>query len=323
MLSLPPLNFDPRFAFLILLFAAVFASGQAVSGLVRVGVTRRAVNRRLATVERTSSIGELVLELRKQRGLKDNGDKKAGWLADLIIRAGVVYNPRRWAVLVGGIALIAFCFALILSHKPLIALAAAIAAAAGLPLIYLKVMAGRRAKALGVQLPNALEVIVRSLEAGHPVPTAISLVGNEMPDPIGSEFGMAADEIAYGATLEQAVAHISERCRHPDIDLFAATIRLQERSGGNLTGLLKMNAHTIRERHKMRMKIHAASSEGRTSAMILTSAPFVVFGILEALRPEFYGNVIHERAVQIGLAGLGAWMFIGNLVMRRMIDMRI
>ena len=119
------------------------------------------------------------------------------------------------------------------------------------------------------------------------------------------------------------MANIAGRCRHPDFDLFSTTIRLQDRSGGNLTGLLKMNAHTIRERQKMRLKIHAASAEGRASAMILTAAPIVVFAFLEIVRPEFYGGVMHERAVQMGLIGLGIWMAIGNLVMRRMIDMRI
>ncbi len=165
--------------------------------------------------------------------------------------------------------------------------------------------------------------MVRSLEAGHPVPTAIGLVGREMPDPIGSEFGMAADEIAYGATLEQAISNVAARCKHEDFDLFAATIRLQERSGGNLVGLLKMNSHTIRERQKMRLKIHAASAEGRASAMILTSAPLAAFAFLEIARPNFYGEVIGARPIQMGLAGLGAWMVIGNLVMRKMIDMRI
>ncbi len=119
------------------------------------------------------------------------------------------------------------------------------------------------------------------------------------------------------------MGNISARCKHADFDLFAATIRLQERSGGNLVGLLKMNAHTIRERQKMRLKIHAASSEGRVSAMILTAAPIASFLFLELVRPNFYGDVIHERVVQIGLGGFAVWMAIGNLVMRRMIDMRI
>jgi tight adherence protein B len=193
----------------------------------------------------------------------------------------------------------------------------------GLPIMYLKFVAGRRAKQLGFQLPQALEIIVRSLEAGHPVPTAIALVGREMGDPIGSEFGMAADEIAYGATLAQAVERMSERCQHPDVDLFAATVRLQERAGGNLTGLLKLNAATVRERHKMRLKIKAASAEGRASAMILTSAPFVAFGLINVTNPHFYGDVIQEPMVRYGLMGLLGWLGVGNLVMRKMIDMRL
>jgi tight adherence protein B len=192
-----------------------------------------------------------------------------------------------------------------------------------LPLGFLKFKAGRRKAALGHQLPQALEIIVRSLEAGHPVPAAVNLVGREMADPVGTEFGMAADEIAYGATLEQAIERMSERCQHPDVDLFAATVRLQERTGGNLTGLLKLNAATIRDRHKMRLKIKAASSEGRASALILTSAPFVAVGMIMVMSPKFYGDVIDEPLVKYGLAFILFWIFLGNMIMRRMIDMRL
>ncbi len=84
-----------------------------------------------------------------------------------------------------------------------------------------------------------------------------------------------------------------------------------------------MSAHTIRERRKLRLKIAAATSEGRISAIILTAAPFCVLGILEIIQPHFYGDVIHEKVIQYGLGILGTWMFLGNLVMRKMIDMRI
>ncbi len=313
----------PKSAALVLIFAAVFLAVHAASGLVRSGISRRAVNRRLATAERTGSLGELVLELRKQRGLSEDGKGRAGRLADLILRSGIVYEPRKWITYMVGLGVVTMLVVFVTSHKPLIAFPAGLVGGVGLPYVYLLFLAKRRAKLLGTQLPTALEIVVRSLEAGHPVPTAINLVGREMPDPIGSEFGMAADEIAYGATLEQAVGNMSNRCKHEDFDLFAATIRLQERSGGNLVGLLKMNAHTIRERQKMRLKIHAASAEGRASAMILTSAPIAAFAFLEIARPQFYGEVIHAQSVQMGLAGLVTWMVIGNLVMRKMIDMRI
>lgn len=319
------MDFYASIAFQILIFAAVFSACQAVWGLVNVGRTKRVVNRRLVMAERGLALGDLIVELRKQRGLTEDGVGRFAWrwLADLIVRSGVPFEPRRWAVIVAGVALGGALLTLVLSHNPLAALAAGLGCGLLGPVMFLKFRAGRRAKALSRQLPEALDVIVRSLEAGHPVPTAIALVGNEMPDPIGSEFGMAADEIAYGAQLSQAVANMAARCRHADVDLFAATIRLQDRSGGNLTGLLKMNAHAVRERQKLRMKIQAASSEGRASATILTSAPFCVLILLEVSNPHFYGDVIHEHAVRVGLTALGVWMLIGNIIMRRMIDMRI
>jgi tight adherence protein B len=313
------------FALQILIFAAVFAACQSVWGLVSVGRTKKVVNRRLAVAERGLALQDLIIELRKQRGLTEDGKGRFAWrwLADLIVRSGVPFQPRRWAVIVAGLALSGILVGLFFTHNILIGVAAGLAVGGLGPVFYLNIRAGRRAKALSRQLPEALDVIVRSLEAGHPVPAAIALVGGEMADPIGSEFGMAADEIAYGAQLSQAVANVAARCRHADVDLFAATIRLQDRSGGNLTGLLKMNAHAVRERQKLRMKIQAASSEGRASAMILTSAPFCVLILLQVTNPHFYGDVIHEHAVHVGLTVLAVWMLIGNIIMRRMIDMRI
>jgi tight adherence protein B len=322
---MPDIQLDARFAFMILVFAAVFTAVQAGIGLTRVGVTKRKVNKRLAIVERTGSLEQLVGELRKQRGLTADGEVKRGmgWFNDLVIRSGVNVRLKAHLPMVLLAAALVSAVAFLWTRNPIVAAIAGPAAGVLGPVMFLKFKAASRAKAIGLQLPNALEVIVRSLEAGHPVPTAIALVGREMPDPLGSEFGMAGDEIAYGATLEQAIGRIADRCRHPDMDLFAATIRLQEKSGGNLTGLLKMNAKAVRERHKMRLKIKAASSEGRASAIILTSAPFGVLAILSVASPHFYGDVIGERTVQIGLAGFGVWMFLGNMVMRRMIDMRI
>ena len=320
------MEIDARTVFLVLIFAAVFAAAQAAVGLLSAGKAKKAVNRRLSVVEGGNmSIGDLVVELRKQRGLAEDGGRGKGWawLSDLIVRSGVVYQPRKWVFMFGAFGVLVALALLIVTKNLIVAPVAGVLVALFLPITWLKMKAAKRAKMLGLQLPDALDIITRSLEAGHPVPTAVSLVGREMLDPIGSEFGMASDEISYGATLETAVGHMAERCRHPDVDLFAASIRLQERSGGNLTGLLKMNAKTIRERVKMRMKIKAASSEGRASAMILTAVPFVVMGILQLISPDFYGSVIHLRGVQIGLACLGGWMLLGNLVMRKMIDMRI
>ena len=319
------MTFDGNLIVLILVFAAVFTAGQAAFGLLTVATQRRLVNKRLKVADKVDGVSALVMELRKQRGLNAAGEKggRLRWLSDLIVASGVTYDARKWVLYAVLAALVGGMGAAVLTKTPLMFVVGALVCGLGGPILYLRTMAGKRAKALGYQLPQALEIIVRSLEAGHPVPTAINLVGREMSDPIGSEFGMAADEIAYGATMEQAIARMSERCQHPDVDLFAATVRLQERAGGNLTGLLKLNAATVRDRHKMRLKIKAASSEGRASAMILTSAPFLAMGFIIISAPHFYGDVIHEPVVKYGLAILGVWMFIGNMVMRRMIDLRL
>ena len=313
-----------RLVFLVMIFAAVFSFAQGVVGLIRVGRAKSKVNRRLTTARHTASISDLVIELRKQRGLDASGKRKLAlrWLADLVMASGLVYRPKQWLTLLAAAAVVASLGLVVVTHSLAFAPLGPLTVAA-VGVIILKVAAARRAKALGEQLPNGLDIIVRSLEAGHPVPTAIALVGREMVDPIGTEFGMMSDEIAYGASLEQAVGRMAERCRHPDLDLFAATIRLQERAGGNLTSLLKLNSKTVRDRHKMRLKIKAASSEGRVSAIILTVAPFAVMAVLTVASPGYYTEVLQAPIGRYWFAGFGLWMVVGNLVMRRMINMKV
>ena len=319
------MELDASAAFFVLVFAAIFTLAQGLWGLMRVGAAKRKVNHRLKVVDRLASLADMVVELRKQRGLAADGSSRLNWpwLAALVVRSGLVYDPRRWAMTVAGMAGGAAVLGFVVTRHPLGALVGAVLGATAVPILFLKFVGGKREAKLVAQLPNALEIVVRSLEAGHPVPTAVALVGREMPDPIGSEFGMAADEIAFGSTLEQAVGRMADRCKQVDVDLFAATVRLQERSGGNLVGLLKMNARTVRERTKMRLKIKAASSEARVSAMILTAAPFAVGLMLQVIKPDFYGEVIHERTIQVGLVGLGVWMALGVLVMQRMVNFKI
>ena len=124
-------------------------------------------------------------------------------------------------------------------------------------------------------------------------------------------------------SLTNAVQRMAERAGDPDVELFVATVRLQEKTGGNLCELLKANTTTIRERQTMRLKVKAASSEGRASAMILTSAPFIVMSGIHVLRPEFYGEVIDEPLVRVVFPILFVWMAIGNFVMRKMINFKM
>jgi tight adherence protein B len=309
----------------VLAFASAFLAVQSMMGFGQEAVQKTKLNRRLKVQEKQANVGDLILELRRQRGLDDEGDGRLAlrWFNTLVTQSGLTYKPGLWAAIAAGIGVAAGAACWRFTSNPLLSLAATLIAAIVLPVLFLRTKAAKRDKQLGAQLPDALEIIVRSLEAGHPVPTAVSLVGREMPDPIGSEFGLAADEIAYGSSLEEAVKKLADRTKQPDVELFAATVRLQAKTGGNLASLLKVNAATVRARQKMRLKVQASSSEGRASALILTSAPFIVMGAMHMLTPHFYGSVIHEKIVQYGLGACLVWMAVGNLMMRKMINFKV
>ena len=310
---------------MIMAIGAIFLALQAVMGLFSTAQTQRIVNQRLQFKERFESTSEAMVELRKSRGLDEFGNfaMPLEWFNQLVVRSGLPYQPARWFAMSGGAGLLAGFVYLKMVGGLLTTFGIAFAIFALAPIIALKMIAGKRMKKLAQQLPDAMQIACRSLEAGHPVATAIALVAREMPDPIGTEFGMAADEVSYGMSLTNAVQRMAERAGDPDIELFAATVRLQEKTGGNLTELLKALASTIRERQTMRLKVRAASSEGRTSAMILTAAPFIVMLAIHLLRPEFYVDVIGKPLVRNTFAGLFVWMFIGNLVMRKMINFKM
>jgi tight adherence protein B len=171
--------------------------------------------------------------------------------------------------------------------------------------------------------PDAIDIIVRSLRAGHPVPVAISMVSRELRDPIGSEFGIVTDEITYGADLETAMRNLYFRVGTDDLPLFVTAVAIQSSTGGNLGEILENLSAVIRQRFKMRRKIKALSAEGRASALILSSLPFGMFAIINFLVPTFYASVWDQDLTKIGLLLAAGWMSIGNFIMYRMVNFRI
>jgi tight adherence protein B len=181
----------------------------------------------------------------------------------------------------------------------------------------------RRQKKFGAKFPDALDIIVRSLRAGHPTPIAITMVSREMKDPIGSEFGTVADEITYGADLETAMRNLYYRIGQDDLPLFVTAVAIQGSTGGNLGEILENLSGVIRQRFKMRRKIRALAAEGRASALILSSLPIGIFAIINIVAPDFYRSVWHFDMTKLGLAAAGAWMIVGNFIMWRMVNFRI
>src|SRR4029079_13122443 len=221
------------------------------------------------------------------------------------------------------IALFAFGATMVMRHDLLEAFGVAAFCCTLLPLLVLRFKRSRRQKAFGAQFPDALDIIVRSLRDGHPVPIAITMVAREMPDPIGSEFGIVADEITFGADLETAMRNLYFRIGQEDLPLFVTAVGIQSSTGGNLGEILENLSGVIRQRCKMRRKTRALASEGRASAMILSSLPIAIFLVIQIITPDFYASVWHEDLTKICLAGAAGWMAIGILIMFRMVNFRI
>lgn len=308
-----------------LFFAVGFLLVQTALGIFGNAQMNKQLNSRLKARARAGSVQELLSELRQQRALNDDGDLgwSARWFNRLVTRSGIRFEPVKWALISAvfsiGLGGVIHHFLGSLGYASI----ASIVLFFLIPAMMLSRAGTKRSEKLGSQLPDSLAVIVRSLEAGHPVPTAIALVGQEMPDPVGSEFGMVSDEMSFGSSLQDAVRRLSQRSFNDDVDLFAATIRLQAKTGGNLSELLKLNGGAIRDRQMLRLRVKAASAEGRMSALILSAAPFVVALAVHLLNPDFYGTIIHRPIVQYWLAGFGGWMLVGNLIMRKMIAFKI
>lgn len=286
---------------------------------------RKNINRRLQLMQGEPNRENVLIQLRRERGLTGGGDFRLPLVAlnRLVLQSGLSITLPKLASFVAFGALVAFGVVLFILAQYTEAFLAAAFCGLVLPLAVLHILRSRRQKKFGAQFPDALDIIVRSLRAGHPVPIAINMVARESADPIGTEFGIVSDEITYGADLESAMRNLYFRIGQDDLPLFVTAVAIQGTTGGNLGEILENLSAVIRQRFKMRRKIRALAAEGRASALILSSLPIVMFLIVQLVAPNFYGSVWQEDLTKIILACAGAWMGVGNFIMYQMVNFRI
>ncbi len=306
--------------------AAVFLTMEAVYlSISRRRSYTRQVNDRLKTLDEAENQADVLVLLRRARGLSADGRfiLPIIWFNRLAVQSGVASGKLKFGM---GFAVCAAVFVAFLGYLrfgPLAGFGAFVGVAGILPLIVLMISRRKRLRAFEAQLPDAIDIMVRGLRAGHPLPVSIAMVGREMPDPIGSEFGMTADELTYGLDLEASMSNLSARVGLEDLVLLVLAITIQSQTGGNLSEILSNLVNVLRGRSKMRRKIKSVTAEGRASAVILSALPFLVFGAIFFVSPDFYGKVWHEPIVPKVLAMAVAWMLIGNFIMFRMVNFRI
>ena len=172
------------------------------------------------------------------------------------------------------------------------------------------------------QLPEALELMARSLRAGHAFTSGMKTAADEFDDPLGTEFHATMDEINFGISVTAALKSLASRVDCPDVNYFVVSVILQYETGGNLADIIESIAYLIRERFKFQGKIRALSAEARWSAYILIALPFLLMIVFHLISPEYLTPLFSEPIGRI-VAGIAAFMMgIGIFVMKRMINIR-
>jgi tight adherence protein B len=313
-------------AIYILFGAAVFLGVEATyMAIAKRSSYVRKVNSRLKLLDTAQDQHDVLVQLRRDRGLTSEGRYRLPiiWFNQLVLQSGLRMGIWKLAGVMTLMAVAASIATLIMDFAWPFCIPAALAGGIGVPVFVLRYLRKRRCSLFEEQLPEAVDIMVRSLKAGHPLPVAISMVAREMPDPIGTEFGLTTDELTYGLDLETAMHQMSARVGQDDFSLVVTAISIQSKTGGNLSELLSNLSKVLRARFKMRRRVRAISAEGRMSAIGLSCLPILVFGVLLIFAPDFYGGIWDEPAVFKGLGGAAAMMLVGNIIMMRMVNFKV
>lgn len=192
-----------------------------------------------------------------------------------------------------------------------------------LPHMLVKFLIGRRLKAFTAEFPQAIDLIVRGLKSGLPVPASIRAVSEEIKDPVAKEFGEISDRLKIGQNLDEALQNAARRIPTPEFNFFVTSLAVQRETGGNLAETLENLSNVLRQRRQMKQKIKAMSSEAKASAIILGSLPFLMFGIMMVLNQNYVGTLFTDPRGML-MVGFGVLcLLVGVGVMAKMVRFEI
>ncbi len=311
----------------IYIYAFVFAAVLLVADTVFRFITaktrsRKDVNDRLARLsEGGGDQSQVLQQLLKDRSATGGWGQKGAmaWLTRIYRQSGLRLSIQRRILYIVGFIIGGIFAAGLLIGGGIVQLV--IGPVIGLVVLLITVtrIRTRRIKKFVEQLPLAIEIIVRSLNAGHPLPTAIALVGREMADPIGSEFGVLSDQLTFGSEIDDAMLNMLDRVGADELSLLAVTVSVQRGTGGNLAEILENLSSMIRERGVIRAKIKAISAEGRITSVIMALFPFGLYSMISAMVPTYFDPVwASGYGTQIVIALL-VIMSIGMLILNRLV----
>jgi tight adherence protein B len=304
-------------------FVAVVLGVEASYWLaVRSWQTQKSINRRLTLSKQLASPAAVLSALRAERSFFDGKHPLLRHINDRFAQTGL--RPDRSILLLSVAALGAASFlvwALILGAG-LTSAAASILSTLGVIALFLEIVRQKRIARFTELLPDAIDVLIRGVRVGFPLPVALDLVAREMPDPIGTEFGMTSDEITFGQDVRTAIENLYRRVGHEDLLFFVVAINVQNQTGGNLAEVLSRLSRLLRSRSKLRLKIRSLSAEGRVSAVVLSLMPFILFGGIGLISPSYFGEIRNEALVMPALIYGAISLLLGNIVMYRMVHFK-
>jgi len=311
-----------------MIYAVAFAAGLIATegaywAVFRGRDARKAINRRLALSENNTTRGEVLKLLERERGLVDRNNPLLARLGDLLTQTGLRLNQTTlvlWTLAIGA-ALFGVADALLADIR--VPAAIGLLGGPAAVIVFLKFVRSRRIRRFAVQLPDAINVIVRGLKVGHPFSTAVELVSREMADPIGTEFGITADEIAFGHDVTLALNNLYRRVGQEDLLFVVIAVSVQTQTGGNLAEVLDRLAKLVREREKLRLKVKALSAEGRLSAVFLTAMPFLLCAAIQLLSPTYFTDFLVSKALMPTLTYAGVSLLVSNLAIYKMVNVKV
>lgn len=285
--------------------------------------SRVEIRNRLEGLKQKQGAADAYNSLLKRRGIAGRLGEESlrGRFNRFVAQTGLELSVARRIAYLALFFLLGLVLAELLFNMSMVLLVLSAAAfSIALSLLLLSYIRAGRIRLFTSQISAAIDIIVRSLNAGHPLVAAIALVAREMPDPIGSEFGILNDQMTFGAELEQAMFNMYQRVGAPELNLLTVTVSVQKGTGGNLSEILENLAQMIRDRQIVKAKIKAISAEGRATAWVMMLFPFLLFVMIRVLVPTYFDLVWETGWGHYAVIGCLAMILFGMLVIRRIVN---
>ncbi len=312
------------FVYLLVFVGALLAFEGLRQFLTRGETDSESRNRRMRMMKAGASPEDVLSVLAENTRSAKNRRSLLANLRRFLLQAGVAADPILALFSIGVISAGIFVgLPLLLPVPSLVAAAASIVVGAGIPYTVVALLRSERRRKLVAQLPDALDMMARGLKVGHPLAVTVESVSRDMPDPIGSEFGIVHDQVSYGDDLVTAFREFADRTELEDTRYLAVSVGIQHGTGGNLGRVLHILSKVIRDRATMRKRIKAISSEGRLSALILTVLPAAIFLSIHVATPSFYGDVMSDPLFAPFIATIVGLIVFQGLILHRLVNFRI